>query len=204
MDKMFIDTGMGLERVAMILQNKKTIFQTDIFRHMIGYAQALSGAEFFTDEYNNNNNNKKDEAYRIFADHIKTIIVCLFDGCQFGIHGRESVLRKVMRRFLTYYYLHLNNMKVEDTMSNPIIKSIIWYVLCNQGKKQHDADMIQKLLMDEEHLFIGIIQHMNRKYKSAMKQFKDECKAVEHIVSSEGIPKEMIENRDKLHFEIKN
>jgi alanyl-tRNA synthetase len=200
MEKMFIDTGMGLARLSMVLQNKTSLYQTDIYRHLIGYAQALSGADFFTDEYNTNN--KRDEAYRIFADHINTIIICLFDGCQFGINGRESILRKIIRRLLTYYYLYLNDMKVEHIMSNPLIKAVIWFILCNQGKRNHDADMIQKLLVEEEKLFIGIIQHTSRKFKSSFKQFKDEEKTILHLIKSEGVPREFIENRDKIIFSL--
>ena len=91
---------------------------------MIGFVQALSGADFFTDQYNGN---KRDEAYRIFADHIGTLVICLFDGVRFGMHGREFILRKVMRRLLINYYLHLNNMKVEYIMPKSIIKSNIMH-----------------------------------------------------------------------------
>jgi alanyl-tRNA synthetase len=201
LDNMWIDTGLGLSRLCMILQNKKTLYQTDIFRHLIGFVQALSGADFFTDQYNGN---KLDEAYRIFADHIGTLVMCLFDGVKFGMHGREFILRKVMRRLLINYYLHLNEMKVEYVMCSPIIKSLISHILCYHGKKQHDADALQKLLVDEEKLFVGIIQHAEKKYKSAFKRFKDEQKAIEFVVSSEGIPREILEHQDKLVFEIAN
>lgn len=134
LDKLWIDTGMGLARLCMILQNKETLYTTDVFRHLMGYAQALSGAEFYGDRYGENE--KTDIAYRIFADHIGTVIVCLHDGVRFGMNGREFILRKVMRRLLVNYYLHLNNKKVKPFMSNLLIQSVISFVLCNQNMKK--------------------------------------------------------------------
>jgi alanyl-tRNA synthetase len=51
LDKRFVDTGMGLERLAMIMQNKKSLYQIDIFKKLMSYAQILSSGEEYTDDY---------------------------------------------------------------------------------------------------------------------------------------------------------
>lgn len=220
LDKFYIDAGMGLERIAMILQNKPTIYQIDHFRHLIGFVQAISGANFFTDSYEPKSSpmilghetiesedleshelsDKMDMAYRIFVDHIRTLTVALFDGLHFGMHEREYILRKIMRNLLTNYYLYLNNMTVSPIMNNPAIGCIISFILCYHGKKRHDVKMIQNQMIDEEKLFIGIVQHTERKYKSAIRQFSDESKAIKHLTDAEGVPRDFIENKDKLSF----
>ena len=204
LDKFYVDTGMGLERLAMVLQNKKTIYQTDGFRFLVGYAQALSSAEFFTDSYGDGN--MCNIAYRIFADHIRTTVVALFDGVEFGSNGRDFVLRKIFRRLLTYFYLYLNNSVVQPITNHPIFVGLIDDILNYHLKMKHNTEIIHNQLMDEEKLFIGKIKYVDRKVnkfqKAAKYQNKEYSKeeVFNKIKESDGIPLEILNNYQTLKF----
>lgn len=165
LSKFFVDTGMGMERLLMILQNKKTIYETDAFHYLMGYARAISNYEYsYSDCYDQKEvkSYKADCAYRIFCDHFRTIIIALFDGVEFDCFGRGHVLRKIFRRMLTHVYLYLNGEQIEQMMNRPIILGIISDVLNFYLKKIHDSKAIQQKLVDEENLFIGGLQHFKR------------------------------------------
>lgn len=115
---------MGLERLTMIMQKKNSLYQTDGFKYLFGYAQALTNADFYEDSYDPNTS-KTNHTYRIFADHIRTIVFSLFDGVKFGPKREEFILRKIFKRLLTYLYLYLNNYTIQQIFTNPLIKQMI-------------------------------------------------------------------------------
>ncbi len=86
-----VDTGMGLERITMILQDVETNYETDLFTHIIKRIQELSGQ---TDEEVANDN----IPYRVIADHIRAAVFLIADGVLPGAKGRDSVCRLIIRR----------------------------------------------------------------------------------------------------------
>lgn len=88
-----IDTGMGLERLVALIQGGETNFDTDLFLPIIQATQELSGVPYAGD-------NKM--AYRVIADHIRTLVFALSDGASFSNSGRGYVLRRVLRRAVRF------------------------------------------------------------------------------------------------------
>jgi alanyl-tRNA synthetase len=86
-----IDTGMGLERVALVLQGAKTVFETDILRNLISTAEELTGKRYAQDD-------KTDVSLRILADHARSVSFMLADGILPSNEERGYVLRLIMRR----------------------------------------------------------------------------------------------------------
>ncbi|MCU0301969.1 MAG: alanine--tRNA ligase [Candidatus Nanopelagicales bacterium] len=86
-----IDTGMGLERMAAILQGVDNIYEIDTTRHILDRATALSGARYGTDH-------RSDVDLRVVADHARTCAFLIGDGVLPGNEGRGYVLRRIMRR----------------------------------------------------------------------------------------------------------
>lgn len=162
LDRFFVDTGMGLERLCMVLQKQPSIYKTNVFNFLMGYAQAMSNCSHtYSDCYDPSNVNYNiDCAYRIFCDHFRTIVVALFDGVYFDCTGRGSVLRKIFRRLMTYYYMYLNDCLIEQTMNRPIVLGIITDVLNYHLKRVHDNVMIRDKLIAEEKLFCGSLQNI--------------------------------------------
>lgn len=167
LDRFYVDTGMGLERLAMVLQKKSSVYLTDGFHFLFGYARAITNYQYqYTDCYDPQDDQYMiDCSYRIFCDHIRTIIIALFDGVDFDFEGRGFVLRKIFRRLMSHLYVYLNNYHVVQTMTRPIILGLITDVLNYHMKKKHDNHQIQQKLIAEEHLLIGKLQNLRHKEK---------------------------------------
>ena len=86
-----IDTGMGLNRMAMLLQDVPTVFDTDQFQPLIGLGETLSGRRYGADE-------RTDRSLRLLADHARGMTFLIADGVVPSNTERGYVLRRVMRR----------------------------------------------------------------------------------------------------------
>lgn len=206
LEKKFIDCGYGLERLAMVIQNKTSIYQTDVFRKLIKYAEIVSADKEYTDKYADQDDGK-DKAFRIFSDHIRTLVIALYDGARFDCNGRGFILRKVIRRLLVNYYIHLNNCVVKQLMNHHIIEGLISECLVFHMFYKHDAKEIKKLMVEEEAMFIGRLNKFKMLYNSKCKKAtSDQVKAkfLEDIVKlkeSHGVDKEIIDVIDRLVVE---
>ncbi len=90
-----VDTGMGLERAAAVLQNKPNVYETDLFRPIIDKACELSGKSYGHDR-------ETDYALRVVAEHARAASFLIGDGVVPGNEGRGYVLRRVIRRAIRY------------------------------------------------------------------------------------------------------
>ncbi|MCP4385109.1 MAG: alanine--tRNA ligase, partial [Hyphomicrobiales bacterium] len=91
-----IDTGMGLERMATVLQGVHNVYDTDLFRTLIGAAEELVGVKAADDHI---------ASYRIIADHLRTTSFLIADGVLPSNEGRGYVLRRIMRRAMRHAHL---------------------------------------------------------------------------------------------------
>lgn len=202
LNRFYVDTGMGMERLCMVLQKKKTIYQTDVFHYLMGYAQAMTNcSESYSDYYENTYDIKynRDCAYRIFCDHFRTIIVAIFDGAKFDVSGRGFILRKIFRRLLTYLYLYLNNYTIEHLISKPIVKGIIADVLNYFLYRKHDYNKIHEDLINEERLFLNILYNSQRKFNTLNNNISfdetiDNVHSIAEKLRHDGIPELIIKN----------
>ncbi|MBY0096275.1 alanine--tRNA ligase [Mesobacillus maritimus] len=90
-----IDTGMGLERMASVIQEVPTNFDTDLFMPIIKATEEISGEKYRV-------TNDKDTAFKVIADHIRTVAFAVGDGALPSNEGRGYVLRRLLRRAVRY------------------------------------------------------------------------------------------------------
>jgi alanyl-tRNA synthetase len=88
-----VDTGMGLERVAAVLQDKSSNYDTDLFAPLIDKISKLCGQK-----YTGTLDKQTDIAFRVIADHLRCLVFAITDGCMPSNDGRGYVLRRILRR----------------------------------------------------------------------------------------------------------
>lgn len=132
-----IDTGMGLERIASILQDKKSIYEIDssikIKNEIIKYAK----------------NTDKEISLNIITDHIKAITFLIADGIIPSNEGRGYVLRRLIRRAVRHGKL----IGVEELFLNKVFKEVISVYKNNYKELEEKVDYIQKIIKIEEEKF---------------------------------------------------
>ena len=89
----YVDTGAGLERLVAVLQNKPSNYDTDLFMPIIDATARLTGHK-----YTSKLANKTDNAFRVIADHIRTLTFAITDGAAPSNEGRGYVIRRILRR----------------------------------------------------------------------------------------------------------
>jgi len=148
-----IDTGMGFERLARVIQKKESNYDTDIFKPIIVEIEKISGISYGFDE-------KSDIAIRVIADHLRAVSFCIADGQIPSNTGAGYVVRRILRRAIRYAYTFLN-------IEKPFIFKLV-NVLSNQFKDSFNEinkqkSHIQSIIEQEEKSFLRTLsQGINR------------------------------------------
>jgi len=100
--KKHIDCGMGFERVVSVLQDKRSNYDTDVFLPLFDALQKATGARPYAGKLGVEDDGEVDMAYRVMADHVRTLTVALSDGGRPDNTGRGYVLRRILRRGVRY------------------------------------------------------------------------------------------------------
>lgn len=137
-----IDTGMGLERMCSILQDVPTNFDTDLFMPIIRATEQISGEKYRVDE-------EKDVAFKVIADHIRTVTFAIGDGALPSNEGRGYVLRRLLRRAVRYAKkLNINRPFMYELV--PVVGEIM---VDYYPEVKEKAEFIQKVIKNEEERF---------------------------------------------------
>lgn len=145
--KQNIDTGMGLERMACVVQNVPTNFDTDLFMPIINKTQEVSGKEY-------GNGGEDDLAFKIIADHTRTVAFAIGDGALPSNEGRGYVLRRLLRRAVRFG----KNLGIDRPfmyMLVPIIGEIMNDFYPEVSAKK---DFIMRVIKNEEERFHETLQ----------------------------------------------
>uniref|UniRef100_A0A6Q2XKS2 Alanine--tRNA ligase n=1 Tax=Esox lucius TaxID=8010 RepID=A0A6Q2XKS2_ESOLU len=157
--KKSIDTGMGLERLVSVLQNKMSNYDTDLF---IPYFQAIqkgTGARDYTGKVGAEDVDGIDMAYRVLADHARTITIALSDGGRPDNTGRGYVLRRILRRAVRYSHEKLGAQRgFFATLVDVVVES-----LGNAFPElKKDPDMVKDIINEEEEQFLKTLSRGRR------------------------------------------
>ncbi|KAL6016402.1 Alanine--tRNA ligase [Candidozyma auris] len=103
-----IDTGMGFERLVSILQNKFSNYDTDVFTPIFEKIREITGVRPYTGKFGADDVDGIDTAYRVIADHVRTLTFAITDGGVPNNEGRGYVLRRILRRGSRYVRKYMN------------------------------------------------------------------------------------------------
>ncbi|OII60046.1 alanine--tRNA ligase [Streptomyces sp. CC53] len=138
-----IDTGLGMERLAMILQGVRNMYETDTLKVVIDKATELTGVAYGrTDD--------SDVSLRVVADHMRTSVMLIGDGVTPGNEGRGYVLRRIMRRAI-------RNMRLLGA-TGPVVGELVDTVITTMGEQypelETDRKRIEAVALAEEARFL--------------------------------------------------
>ena len=157
-----VDTGMGLERLAMVLQKKQSNYDIDLFQHLIQATAKLAKVSY-------GNNEQTDIALRVISDHIRAISFSIADGQLPSNNGAGYVIRRILRRAVRYGY---------DTLCirEPFL-AVISNILVEQMGKAYpelvqQKELIRNVIHEEELSFFRTLEQGLKKIQNLIKELK--------------------------------
>jgi alanyl-tRNA synthetase len=165
-----IDTGMGLERLVSILQNKSSNYDTDVFVPIFEAIQKLTGARPYTGKVGAEDVDGVDMAYRVVADHVRTLLIAISDSGVPSNEGRGYVLRRILRRGCRYARRKFQ-VQIGSFFSSllPTVVSILGEAYPEITKKLDD---VKEILDDEEVSFNRTLDRGERLFEQCLSNAK--------------------------------
>ena len=158
-----IDTGMGFERLCMVLQGKTSNYETDVFSGLIGKLEELSGHKYHESE-------KVEVAMRVCADHIRAIAFSIADGQLPSNVKAGYVIRRILRRAVRYGYTFLG-------FTEPFLTRLVPQLVEDMGEAYPELKAQQKLvesvIREEENAFLRTLDRGIRLLEDTMTRCAD-------------------------------
>jgi alanyl-tRNA synthetase len=165
-----VDTGMGFERLCMIVQSKKSNYDTDIFQSVINETSTVTGKPY-------GENEKWDIALRVIADHLRAVSFSIADGQLPSNNKAGYVIRRILRRAVRYGY---NNLGIEE----PFMYHLVPVLAQAMGNQYHELqagkEQIAKIIFEEETAFL---KTLGKGLKMIDKMINDLRKEKKNILS---------------------
>jgi len=143
-----IDTGMGLERVAAVLQGKFSNYDSDLFEPIIRKIELLSGKRY-------KENKADDTAMRVIADHARATAFLVADGVLPSNEGRGYVLRRIMRRAVRYG----RNLGLQKAFFTDVVAAVVSSMAAAYPLLKDAATLLTKVVCNEEERFGETLEH---------------------------------------------
>ena len=168
-----VDTGMGLERLAMVLQNKNSNYDTDVFKPIIDSLESIANKKYLSRNLDDSEN-KVNIAFRVIVDHLRAVSFSITDGQLPSNTGAGYVIRRILRRAIRYGYQFLD-------LKEPFIYQLVPSLVNNFEDVFQEIslqkDFIKKIIQEEEISFFRTlssgIKRMEEIVKSQKKQLKN-------------------------------
>uniref|UniRef100_A0A0N5A510 Alanine--tRNA ligase n=1 Tax=Parastrongyloides trichosuri TaxID=131310 RepID=A0A0N5A510_PARTI len=146
-----IDCGLGLERLIAVIQDKVSNYDTDVFQPIFKVIQQGTGIREYTGNVGDDDKDGIDMAYRVVADHIRTLVIAISDGGRPDNVGRGYVLRRVLRRAIRYASEKLNAKPGFFASLTDVVVDLLGSTFPELKK---DVETIKDIINDEETQFL--------------------------------------------------
>lgn len=157
--KQHVDTGMGFERITSVIQNKRSNYDTDIFVPIFEAVSQMTGCRPYTGKVGPEDTDGIDMAYRVIADHARTLTVALSDGGRPDNVGRGYVLRRILRRAVRYGTEKLGAKPGMFASLVPVVVQILGDFFPEMKK---DPQTVMDIINEEETQFLKTLSRGRR------------------------------------------
>jgi alanyl-tRNA synthetase len=183
-----IDTGMGLERMVSVIQDTKTNFETDLFMPIIRQTEQIAGVKY-------GESVEKDVAFKVIADHTRTVAFAIGDGALPSNEGRGYVLRRLLRRAVRY----AKQINIEKPFMYDLVPVVGEIMEDYYPEVKQKTEFIQRVIKNEEERFhetlndgLAILSDLIKTAKEAGKEQIDGVD-VFRLYDTYGFPVELTE-----------
>lgn len=159
-----VDTGMGLERLAMAMQKKQSNYDADLFQTLIQHLVKKTGKSYGKDE-------KTDIALRVCADHVRAIAFSIADGQLPASNGAGYVIRRILRRAIRYGYQTLD---IKEPFMSGLSKVLIQEMGDAFPELKKEAQLIEKVIHEEEQSFFRTLEQGLKRIDELMSKTRNE------------------------------
>ncbi|MBT3611559.1 MAG: alanine--tRNA ligase, partial [Flavobacteriales bacterium] len=178
-----VDTGMGFERLAMIMQGVKSNYDTDIFQPIIQVIAKNAKLKY-------GENEKQDIAMRVIADHIRAISFSIADGQLPSNVKAGYVIRRILRRAVRYGYTFLN---LKSAFMHELVEVLVNQMGSQFKELKAQKDLIQKVVKEEEESFLRTLEDGLKRIEQITKNAKSEIagKQIFELYDTYGFPADL-------------
>jgi len=165
-----IDCGMGFERIVSVVQNKRSNYDTDVFVPLFDAIKKATGCPDYQGRVGAEDTDGVDMAYRVIADHARTLTITMADGGRPDNNGRGYVLRRILRRAVRYATEKLN---AKPGMFASLVDSVIESLGDAFPEINKDPEEIKEIINDEEAQFLKTLKRGRGLLERSIKKMGD-------------------------------
>jgi alanyl-tRNA synthetase len=197
-----VDTGMGFERLAMVMQNKKSNYDTDIFSPLMEKISEVSGIKY---QNTLDTSVKTDVAIRVIADHVRAVAFSIADGQLPSNTGAGYVIRRILRRGIRYGYSFLN---VKEPFIYELVEVLVNQMQATFPEIKRQQSIITKVIKEEEESFLRTLSKGIKRFENYIATANDkmiEGKFAFELYDTFGFPidlTELLANESDFHVDM--
>ncbi|MCJ1468967.1 Alanine--tRNA ligase [Pseudocyphellaria aurata] len=165
-----VDTGLGFERLVSVLQNQMSNYDTDVFTPLFETIKNITGAREYTGRFGEEDRDGIDTAYRVVADHVRTLTFAISDGATPNNDGRGYVVRRVLRRGARYARKYFGS-DIGNFFSK-IVPTLVQQMCEMFPEIKHKASDVIEILNEEEESFAKTLDRGERQFENYAQQSK--------------------------------
>lgn len=144
-----VDTGMGFERLVRVIEGKSSNYDTDVFQYIIQATASICNKTYGADE-------KQDIAFRVIADHIRAVALCIADGQLPSNTGAGYVVRRILRRAVRYGFSYLG---LGEPFMCQLVPHVAAYFNDVFPELEKQQDFVARVIREEEASFFRTLSH---------------------------------------------
>ncbi len=156
LEKKNVDTGLGLERITMLLQGKETPFDTELFKPVMEKLEKLQKVDYV-------------ESRRIVAEHLRSSLMIIADGGRPSNLDRGYILRRLIRRMIR----HLNKLQIDLKELSELVEITIDNLKEMYPELEQNKEIIQNVILEEKNKFARTLAHGQREFDKEIKKLKE-------------------------------